>query len=483
MNWFLGIDATRRARRRLRGHRDRRSTIPCPGTTAIAADGVWHHAAATYDGTTWRLYLDGKLEAKRTSARHAESRLASSTPASARRSTPTGAAAGFFDGELDEVRIWNVARTGAQIRANKDSEVPDAHERSARPVGISNRRRGDDGRRQLRQRRDRHARPARPGSPATASPRTRPLPPTLPVSTHGGDARSASPGTPTPSRTSPATTSTVDDSPGSDRRHAVNGIDLDHGTRRYTDTGLTRQQYYYAVVAVDGANNRSGASTRRSATPQAGDPVLRGRGGHRRLPLDAGTATAALVAGIPGTSSRSATTFTRTGPRPSSRTATTRPGGPSRRAPARRRATTTTERHRQRDAGYFDYFNGVGMPDRPGRRPRSRLLQLQHRRGEHLAHRRAEQRVRARHRLWLPGGCAAGSAQEQWLETTSPTAPTNNIIAMWHKPRLLVVAGNCSHLQRALAGAVRRRCGHRARRSLAQLRAPGARERERARGR
>ncbi len=34
---------------------------PVSGTTPIAND-VWHHAAATYDGTTWRLYLDGQLE-------------------------------------------------------------------------------------------------------------------------------------------------------------------------------------------------------------------------------------------------------------------------------------------------------------------------------------------------------------------------------------------------------------------------------------
>ena len=53
---------------------------PDPGTTAITND-VWHHAAATYDGTTWRLYLDGRLEA--TEAENARrARTASSTPGS-----------------------------------------------------------------------------------------------------------------------------------------------------------------------------------------------------------------------------------------------------------------------------------------------------------------------------------------------------------------------------------------------------------------
>ena len=35
---------------------------PIYGETVITND-VWHHAAATYDGTTWYLYLDGRLEA------------------------------------------------------------------------------------------------------------------------------------------------------------------------------------------------------------------------------------------------------------------------------------------------------------------------------------------------------------------------------------------------------------------------------------
>ena len=35
---------------------------PFVGTTSVGS-GVWHHAAATYDGVSWKLYLDGELEA------------------------------------------------------------------------------------------------------------------------------------------------------------------------------------------------------------------------------------------------------------------------------------------------------------------------------------------------------------------------------------------------------------------------------------
>lgn len=98
---------------------------PINGTTAIPADGVWHHAAATYNGTTWRLYLDGNLEAtaspgiaaEGTSIQHAGLGTAM---------TSDGTAAGFFNGLLDEARIWNFARSQAQIQSSMNTAIPGA---------------------------------------------------------------------------------------------------------------------------------------------------------------------------------------------------------------------------------------------------------------------------------------------------------------------------------------------------------------------
>ena len=46
----------------------------------------------------------------------------------------------------------------------------------------------------------------------------------------------------------------------------------------------------------------------------------------------------------------------------------------------------------------------------------------------------------------MPGGCAAGSVQEQWLRADLQNAATNNVIAIWHKPRWSS-GGSSSHMQ------------------------------------
>ena len=95
---------------------------PVTGTTPIVND-VWYHAAATYDGTTWRLYLNGVLEAESIVGQPARDdgtlpgALGTTLDATA---TPSG----FFDGTVDEARVWSVARTQAEIRATMNAENP-----------------------------------------------------------------------------------------------------------------------------------------------------------------------------------------------------------------------------------------------------------------------------------------------------------------------------------------------------------------------
>src|SRR5439155_20671848 len=62
MNYFVGIDST--TNKLVADFEDTATGLnhPVSGTTAIPADGAWRHAAVSYDGTTWRVYLNGVLE-------------------------------------------------------------------------------------------------------------------------------------------------------------------------------------------------------------------------------------------------------------------------------------------------------------------------------------------------------------------------------------------------------------------------------------
>ena len=96
---------------------------PIIGNTTITTN-VWHHAAATYDGRTWNLYLDGLLDATLDLGSNIPPRSDSIQHAGlATAMTSTGAAAGYFQGILDEARIWNFARTQADIQADMNKEV------------------------------------------------------------------------------------------------------------------------------------------------------------------------------------------------------------------------------------------------------------------------------------------------------------------------------------------------------------------------
>ena len=94
---------------------------PVTGTTAIT-NGTWNHAAATYDGTTLRLFLNGQIEGALTVGQPAQS-ASTQHLGLATALNSAGAASGFLNGALDETRIWNVARTQTDIQSDINSAI------------------------------------------------------------------------------------------------------------------------------------------------------------------------------------------------------------------------------------------------------------------------------------------------------------------------------------------------------------------------
>lgn len=84
------------------------------GATPVTR-GEWHHVAASYDGSTWRVYLDGLLDGEQeaTGATPQSDSLQHFGLGSAFNSL--GEAKGRLHGVLDEVRVWDHALSDADI--------------------------------------------------------------------------------------------------------------------------------------------------------------------------------------------------------------------------------------------------------------------------------------------------------------------------------------------------------------------------------
>lgn len=88
---------------------------PIVGVSPIQ-DHVWYYAALTYDGSTWKLYLNGALENELYVGQplRADS-IQHFSIGSALNSS--GSPAGYFAGLIDEVSVWNRALEMSEIRA------------------------------------------------------------------------------------------------------------------------------------------------------------------------------------------------------------------------------------------------------------------------------------------------------------------------------------------------------------------------------
>lgn len=98
------------------------------GSTTRVDDGKWHHIAAVFDNGAMRIYIDGQLDASTTSGtafgssntRFGFLGVGSEAPSYNGTTGPND----YFNGELDEFRIWSVARTVTQIRESMIKQIP-----------------------------------------------------------------------------------------------------------------------------------------------------------------------------------------------------------------------------------------------------------------------------------------------------------------------------------------------------------------------
>jgi hypothetical protein len=80
----------------------------------ILQSNTWYHVAGLWNGSELRVYVNGTLDGAASSSRNPK------TGTSPLRIGQRGNDGTFFAGVIDEVRLWNVARSEAQLAANKD---------------------------------------------------------------------------------------------------------------------------------------------------------------------------------------------------------------------------------------------------------------------------------------------------------------------------------------------------------------------------
>ena len=84
-------------------------------------DGVWQHVAATFDNGEGKLYINGQLDASQVGMRIPQ--VSPTLVSLARQKSLDGFIGKYYNGLMDEVRVWDSARTARQIKNNMNKKV------------------------------------------------------------------------------------------------------------------------------------------------------------------------------------------------------------------------------------------------------------------------------------------------------------------------------------------------------------------------
>ncbi len=100
------------------------------GTTGTSLSGLsagWHHVALSFDGRFTKLYVDGVLKSTDDAINTytIDYNPFNNTLIGGEASSGSAPVAGwYFQGKIDEVRIWNVARTECELLTYMNTEIP-----------------------------------------------------------------------------------------------------------------------------------------------------------------------------------------------------------------------------------------------------------------------------------------------------------------------------------------------------------------------
>ena len=452
INYFLGIDS---ASGRLVADFEEGQSGANPSTNhpltgnvtgVIAADSAWHHAALTYDGTTLHLYLDGADDGSLTVSQPANAATNVLTSVGSALTT-TGTPSGYFAGAVDEVRIWNTARTLNEIQTTKNTEITSPQ---SGLLGVWNLNEGSGS--SLADNSGNATNGASVAGPSW-------VPGFVPPSSGNGAPDAPTLNAPTDAATgiglSPTLDVTVSDPDADPLTVTYYGRPLASGnfTQIAQHTNITSgsndtatwpslgagQTYEWYVTLNDGTNTTTGPTWTFHTTPSS-DPVFVGVGDIASCAVTEDTATGNIIAGIDGnvftvgdnvyengTASDFANCYATT-PWGS-------PGVKSRTRPAPGNhdwgAGVTDSL-----AGYNGYF-GAAATDANGKSYYSYDIPASN---WHVVNLDSECED-------VPGGCTSGSPQELWLKADLAANAGENVIAIWHKPRYSSGATNYQALQ------------------------------------
>lgn len=101
-------------------------------TPAIMQLGTWYHVAGTFDGTSLRAFINGVPYG---SFSYTGAILATTYAVAIGRITYTAGGTRNFDGQIDEVRIWNSALSNATLQQWMTKKVTPSHPNYANLVG------------------------------------------------------------------------------------------------------------------------------------------------------------------------------------------------------------------------------------------------------------------------------------------------------------------------------------------------------------